>query len=139
MNRIALILVGIISGFFIGLLGIGSGIITIPGLTLAGMTLQQSITTGLMLQAVPQTIPAFLMYEKKGHFKWEYSMYVLLGSLIGIFIGAVVQNNFILNDQYLYTLLSIILVISGIYTYYRNVWNPLLEKTVKVSEKPSTD
>lgn len=139
MNRMGFVIVGIISGFFIGLLGIGSGVITIPGLTLAGMTLQQAVTTGLMLQAVPQTIPGFLLYEKKGHFQWEESMYVLVGSLLGVFMGAVLQNYYILNEKYLYILLSIILVISGVYTYYRHVWNPLLEKKIKVSEKPKVD
>ena len=139
MNRMGFVIVGIISGFFIGLLGIGSGVITIPGLTLAGMTLQQAVTTGLMLQAVPQTIPGFLLYEKKGHFQWEESMYVLVGSLLGVFMGALLQNYYILNEKYLYILLSIILVISGVYTYYRHVWNPLLEKKIKVSEKPKAD
>jgi len=139
MNKIAFILVGIITGFFIGLLGIGSGIILIPGLTVAGMTLKQSITTGLMVQAVPQTIPAFLLYHKKGHFEWEQSMYVLLGSFVGLMIGATIQYYSLINDRNLYTILCILLVTSGCYLYYRHVWNPLLEKEIKQAKIPQPE
>ena len=134
INVIYILFVGIISGFFVGLLGIGSGIIMIPGLTFAGMTIKQAITTGLMLQAIPQTIPGFLIYHKKGHFRWSESMIALVGSLVGIFLGALMQHYSIISDKQLYTLLSICLVISGGYVYYRNVWNPILEKEIKQSK-----
>ena len=131
MNWILFLLVGVISGFFIGLLGIGSGVIVVPGLTLAGLTVKQAITTGLLLQAIPQTIPAFLLYEKKGHFKWTETMITLVGSFIGVILGAIYQDYNILSDQQLYTMLSIILILSGIQVFYRNVWNRPLEKEVK--------
>jgi len=131
MNAVSFVVVGIISGFFIGLLGIGSGVITVPGLTLAGMTVKQAITTGLMLQAVPLTVPGFLVYEKKGHFRWEESIYTLVGSFVGIMIGAAFSYHSIVSDRNMYILLSIILVMSGAHVFYRNVWNPVLEKEVK--------
>ena len=53
-KNLLFILIGIISGFFVGLIGIGSGVIAIPGLTMAGLNIKQAITTGLFLQAVPQ-------------------------------------------------------------------------------------
>ena len=87
-SSIAYIIVGIVSGFFLGLIGMGSGLITVPGLTLSGMTVNQAITTSLLLQAVPLTIPGFLVFERKGHFDWEGSMYTLVGSFVGLLIGA---------------------------------------------------
>lgn len=131
MNKIAYIIVGIISGFFLGLIGMGSGLITVPGLTLSGMTIKQAITTSLMLQAVPLTIPGFLVYEKKGHFEWEGSMYTLVGSFVGILIGSSVSYYSLVSDKNMYILLSLILILSGGHVFYRNVLNPTLEKEIK--------
>ena len=138
MNRVFLLCVGVISGFFVGLLGIGSGVIMIPGLTFSGMTAKQAITTGLMLQAIPQTIPGFLMYQKQGHFLWEESMITLCGSLVGVILGSFIQYSSLVSDKQLYILLSICLVISGFYVYYRNVWNPLLVKEIKHAKYSQT-
>lgn len=131
MNKFAYIIVGIISGFFLGLIGMGSGLITVPGLTLSGMTIKQAITTSLMLQAVPLTIPGFLVYEKKGHFEWEGSMYTLVGSFVGILIGSSVSYYSLVSDKNMYILLSLILILSGGHVFYRNVLNPKLEKEIK--------
>lgn len=131
MNKFAYIIVGIISGFFLGLIGMGSGLITVPGLTLSGMTIKQAITTSLMLQAVPLTIPGFLVYEKKGHFEWEGSMYTLVGSFVGILIGSSVSYYSLVSDKNMYILLSLILILSGGHVFYRNVLNPTLEKEIK--------
>ena len=133
MNQKTLIylVVGIISGFFIGLLGIGSGVIVIPGLTMAGLNVKQAIATGLLLQAVPQTLPGFLLYRQKGHFEYEASMIALVGSLIGIFVGSLVQYYDYLTETSSYIVLSLLLIISGGYTMYRKVLNPELVKEVK--------
>ena len=64
-KNLLFILTGIISGFFIGLIGIGSGVIAIPALTMSGLNIKQAITTGLFLQAVPQTLPGFWLYKEK--------------------------------------------------------------------------
>lgn len=136
MNYIAFLLVGLISGFFIGLIGIGSGVIVVPGLTMAGMTVKQAITTGLMLQAVPQTIPGFLIYHDNGHFKWEESILTLIGSFFGVVIGASMSYYSFVSDENMYRLLSIILVISGCYVYYKNILNPPLKKEVKQANSP---
>ena len=125
------VITGIISGFFLGLIGMGSGLITVPGLTLSGMTIKQAITTSLMLQAVPLTIPGFLVYEKKGHFDWEGSMYTLVGSFVGILIGSTLSYYSIVSDKNMYVLLSLILILSGVHVFYRNVLNPSLEKEIK--------
>ena len=61
-----IILIGLITGISIGLLGVGSGAILIPPLTLfAGIPLKEAICVGLFLQSIPQTIPGFLLYYKK--------------------------------------------------------------------------
>lgn len=129
-NWILYFIIGIISGFFIGLVGIGT-VIVIPGLTLAGMNVKQAITTGLFLQAIPQTLPGFFLFRKKGHFESNPSMIVLLGSIIGVCIGAYIHYEEAMSDRNVYLALSVLLLISGVHVFYRNVWNQQLEKKVK--------
>jgi uncharacterized membrane protein YfcA len=135
-SSIAYIIVGIVSGFFLGLIGMGSGLITVPGLTLSGMTVNQAITTSLLLQAVPLTIPGFLVFERKGHFDWEGSMYTLVGSFVGLLIGASLSYYSVISDKNLYILLSIVLVLSGAVVFYRHVLDPKLEKEIKKEPQP---
>lgn len=130
-KNLIFILTGIISGFFVGLIGIGSGVIAIPGLTMAGLNIKQAITTGLFLQAVPQTLPGFWLYKEKGHFEFEPTMMVLLGSLVGITIGSLVHYYNYLTDKSSYVILSLLLFMTGFHVFYRNVWNTPLEKEVK--------
>jgi uncharacterized membrane protein YfcA len=63
-------------------------------------------------------------------------MITLVGSFIGVILGAIYQDNNILSDQQLYTILSIILILSGTQVFYRNVWNKPLEKEVKEVVSP---
>ena len=130
-NWVIYLIVGIVSGFFIGLVGIGAGVIVIPGLTMAGMTVKQAVTTGLLLQAIPQTLPGFLLFRKKGHFEFGPTMVVLVGSMIGVFGGAYIHYNEMISDRQVYTVLSGLLLLAGAHVFYRNVWNQEIVKEVK--------
>lgn len=114
------LIIGIITGIFIGLIGIGSGVILIPALTFAGMSLKEAIATGLFLQAIPQTIPGFYLYYKKGYFKFYESILLLIGSLIGIKFGSYINYKSYISDKNLYRILSFLLIISAIYIYYKH-------------------
>ena len=132
MNSWVLLLsIGLISGFFVGLIGIGAGMILIPGLTLAGMNMKQAITTALFLQVIPQTLPSVYLYYKKGHFKYEVSMIVLAGSIVGILIGSLFQYYNVFTERASYIILSTMLITLGVYNIYRNVLYPQVEKEVK--------
>jgi uncharacterized membrane protein YfcA len=118
-----MILIGIITGISTGLIGVGSGAILIPSLTLfAGVPLKQAICVGLFLQAIPQTIPGFLLYYKKGYFNIHNSVILLISSFIGICIGAYINYSNMISEKYLYCLLSVFLVLCGIYMYYSKVF-----------------
>ena len=133
-NWIAYLIVGIISGFFIGLVGIGAGVIVIPGLTMAGFTVKQAVTTGLLLQAIPQTLPGFLLFRKKGHFEFGPTMVVLIGSMIGVCAGAYIHFHDLISDRQVYTVLSMLLLLAGAHVFYRNVWNQPIVKEVKTKK-----
>ena len=118
---IAYLVVGIISGLFTGSIGIGSGVILVPLLTQLGMSLSQSVATGLVLQLVPQSIFGVFEYYKKGDIIWKNSLFVLIGSSIGIYFGAMINTKKIISNKYLYLILSITLLISSIYIFIKYV------------------
>jgi uncharacterized membrane protein YfcA len=124
-------IIGILSGFFVGLVGIGAGVITIPGLTLAGLSLKQSVTTGLLIQAVPITLPGFLLYKQKGHFEFGPSVLAVSGALVGIIIGSYIQYQHYITDKTSYVILASLFMLSGVNIFYRYVLYPPLEKEVK--------
>ena len=115
------ILIGLLSGIFTGSIGIGSGIIMVPLLNILGMTLYNAVATSLFIQLVPQSIFGVIEYYKKGHIRWKETLFVLIGSFIGIYIGSIIVNKNIIPIKILYIILSIILLISSIYIFYKHI------------------
>ena len=66
------ICIGILSGISMGVIGIGAGLITIPLLIYSGLNIQQAVSVGLIIQIIPQTLPATIIYYKKGVIKGCY-------------------------------------------------------------------
>ena len=118
---IAYLVVGIISGLFTGSVGVGSGVILVPLLTQLGMSLSQSIATGLILQLVPQSIFGVIEYYNSGDIVWKNSLIVLIGSSIGIYFGAMINTKKWISNKYLYLILSITLFTSSIYIFITHV------------------
>ena len=118
---IAYLVVGIISGLFTGSVGVGSGVILVPLLTQLGMSLSQSIATGLILQLVPQSIFGVIEYYNAGDIVWKNSLIVLIGSSIGIYFGAMINTKKWISNKYLYLILSITSFTSSIYIFITHV------------------
>ena len=55
------IIIGVISGTSMGIIGVGSGLLTIPALVLTGLSLQQSVGISLIIQLLPQSLPGAYM------------------------------------------------------------------------------
>lgn len=111
-------LIGTIAGFFMGIIGIGAGVITVPLLNYTGMSLNQAVGTSLLMQLLPQSLPGVLLYQKKGYIDFYNSFLVIFGSLLGIGIGAYLITYDYIEKKYLYKILSIVLIIFAcIYSY----------------------
>ena len=111
-------LIGTIAGFFMGIIGIGAGLITVPLLNYTGMSLNQAVGTSLLMQLLPQSLPGVLLYQKKGYIDFYNSFLVIFGSLLGIGIGAYLITYDYIEKKYLYKILSIVLIIFAcIYSY----------------------
>ena len=121
MNAIIYLLIGLFNFITIGIVGIGAGILLIPLLVASGLTVQTAVATGLALQVVPQSLPGLILYHKKGHVDWWVSLYVILGSLLGVTCGAYLVNNEYIDERSIYRLLFIILFICTAYVGYHHL------------------
>ena len=119
------ILLGFISGLFLGSIGVGAGLLTIPVLIRTGLTIKESVVISLIVQLIPQTIPGVIAYYNQKMIKIDIvyiSILIILGSLVGVYIGANASIKNYISNRSLYRILTIVLLISSIYLYY-NYWN----------------
>ena len=80
------LIIGLLSGFFLGMIGIGAGLFTIPVLIMTGLSINEATITALIIQLLPQTIPGVIIYFNKKMIKLDI-VYISLLILIGSFIG----------------------------------------------------
>ena len=119
-NAIILTIVGIITGTSVGLTGIGSGILTVPLLIYLGMTPQETVATVLLMHVVPQSLPGLYLYYKKGYLNIEKSMFVVIGSVIGVYIGSYIGCEKFIDQDTLYKLLAAIMALSSLFIYFKH-------------------
>ncbi len=85
---LGLLLLGIIAGYFSGLVGIGGGVIIVPALVLLfGFSEHSAQGTTLALLIPPIGIFAVLSYYQKGFVDVKTAIIICLGFLIGGYIG----------------------------------------------------
>ena len=82
-------LLGLISGAFSGLVGIGGGIIIVPALVyLSGFTQQTAQGTTIALLVLPIGILGALEYYRNGHVDLRVALLICLGFVFGSLFGA---------------------------------------------------
>lgn len=111
-------MIGLVSGLSMGIVGVGSGLLTIPALVYTGLSLQQSVGISLIIQLLPQSLPGAYMYYKKGHINYEVisiSIIVLIGSLFGTSLGAFLVTGEYITQQLTYRILSVLLFASSLF------------------------
>lgn len=136
LHYILYFLIGALSGISMGIVGVGAGMLTIPLLIYTGLTIKESVGISLIMQLLPQSLPGVIMYYKNGAINLPtiiIAMFVVIGSLVGIYFGAfLVHNNFV-NLKAMYSVLAFLLIGSGLYivrTYIINDAKILEERTV---------
>jgi len=86
---VQLLLLGACVGLISGLLGIGGGIILVPGLILLfGFTQQQAQGTSLAALSMPIFVFAAVVYYKYGYVKIPTTLAVAVGIAMGAYVGA---------------------------------------------------
>jgi len=89
MNIILYVLLGLLTGVFSGMFGLGGGIIIIPALVfLFGLSQHQAQGTTLALMVPPIGLLAAWIYYKAGFVDIKIAAFVCLGFFFGGLLGA---------------------------------------------------
>ena len=84
-----LVAIGILAGFISGSLGVGGGIIIVPGLVFfLGLTQHQAQGVSLGMMIAPIGLLAFINYYKAGHINLKYSILLLALFFVGSYLGS---------------------------------------------------
>jgi uncharacterized membrane protein YfcA len=80
--------IGFVAGIFSGLLGVGGGVLLIPGfLYLLRMPLRRAFATSLAVIVVI-AIPGTIVHSFLHHISWTLVLYLVIGSIPGAYLGA---------------------------------------------------
>lgn len=107
------LLLGLMSGFLSGLLGIGGGVITVPVLYYLLGSMQASIATSLAAIVVTTSVASFIHYRKGQKALHSALGYLLPGLIIGCISGAELAH--LLPTPLLRTIFGIVAIFLGIY------------------------
>jgi uncharacterized membrane protein YfcA len=108
------ILIGILSGISTGIIGLGSGIITLPLLLYVGMNIRTAVGCVLLMQLIPNSIIGVSLYHNKGFIDYYSSLLVILGSLLGIGMGSYFVTQGYISEEMTYKVLTVSLIIISI-------------------------
>ena len=114
-------LIGALSGISMGIVGVGAGMLTVPLLIYSGLTLQESVGISLIMQLLPQSLRGVILYYNKGSITYLtiiIALFVVFGSLLGIYLGSYLVNNNFINLKFMYGSLAGLLIGSGLYIIY---------------------
>lgn len=82
--------IGLVAGLLSGLLGVGGGLIIVPGLVLAVAVAQRTATATSLAAVVPIALTGALLFGTGGSVAIEHAAILALGSLVGSQIGTTV-------------------------------------------------
>ncbi len=109
---LGLLLVGLVAGYFSGLIGIGGGVIIVPALVLLfGFTEHTAQGTTLALLVPPIGILAVMSYYQKGYVDIKTAIIICIGFVIGGFIGGKMAVS--INETTLRKIFAVVLILLG--------------------------
>lgn len=92
-----ILVIGIFTGFFNGLFGSGGGTIVVPAMVfLLGVEEQKAHATAIAV-ILPLSIISAFIYYGNSFIDWGLTLNVVLGGVIGGYIGAKILNKFSAN------------------------------------------
>ena len=112
MQNFLLVCLGLLTGTFSGLIGVGGGIILVPVLSY-GFGLSQSMAQGTTLAVLipPVSLLAVFAYYQKGLIDFKIALLVSLGFFIGGFFGGKLAVN--MSNTVLAKIFGIVLMLCG--------------------------
>jgi len=114
---ILLLLIGLVSGVFGGMLGIGGGVIMIPALVfLFGMSQQTAQGTSLAVMLPPIGLLAVLNYYKAGQLNMKYALIISAAFLIGGYFGSLISLN--IPENIMRRLFAVLMIVISIKMFF---------------------
>ena len=109
---------GIVAGFFGGLLGISGTIIMLPLITLFNIFSDYQTAIGTVLFGFEPvgSIFALIQYAKQNRIDYLIGITIALSYMLGSYIGAKYHTNF--NEKTIKNMTAIILLLLSIYMFY---------------------
>tara|TARA_Y100000766_G_scaffold275965_1_gene279592 strand:- start:890 stop:1285 length:396 start_codon:yes stop_codon:yes gene_type:complete len=81
--------IGIFAGVLSGFVGVGGGIIIVPGLVfLLGLTQHEAQGTSLFVLAMPVVWLGLMNYWKDGNVQWKFGLIVAITFFVGAYFGS---------------------------------------------------
>ena len=81
--------IGIFAGVLSGFVGVGGGIIIVPGLVfLLGLTQHEAQGTSLFVLAMPVVWLGLINYWKDGNVQWRFGLIVAITFFVGAYFGS---------------------------------------------------
>lgn len=112
---IKLAIIGLVTGLFIGSIGMGGGALMIPMLLYLNIPLANAVAIGLAIQLIPQSILGVIEYHKAGYLNIRNTIAVAVGSTIGIYIGSIIITRNLIPEWLIYRFLSLFMISMGIF------------------------
>lgn len=114
MNEIIILLIiGLVAGFFSGLVGIGGGIIIVPVLVYyLHFSQQQAQGTTLFMFLFPIGILGVYNYYKAGYLDWKAAAFMAITFLLGSFFGSKIAVT--IDQQTVKKVFGIFVILIGI-------------------------
>jgi len=119
VDYVLYIFIGVLAGIFMGMIGMGAGVITVPLLINTGMGLHNAVGASLLMQLLPQSLPGVLLYHHKGYINYRDSLLVIFGSLLGIGAGSYMMVNEYITERMAYKILTYMMIIITCVFCYR--------------------
>jgi uncharacterized membrane protein YfcA len=84
-----LITIGLLAGILSGFVGVGGGIVIVPGLVyMLGFSQHQAQGTSLFILSMPVVILATMNYWKSGNVNWKFGLIIAATFILGGYIGS---------------------------------------------------
>lgn len=104
--------IGLAAGLFSGLLGVGGGIVLVPGfIYILKLPLKKAFGTSLVVIAAI-AVPGSIVHALLGHVSWELAFFLMVGSIPGAYIGARITMR--TTERVLYALFGLLIALLGV-------------------------
>jgi len=107
-----ILLIGLGAGFLSGLLGVGGGILLLPGyIYLLRLPIKKAFGTSLAVITI-LAIPGTVIHALLGHISWSLFLYLAIGVIPGAYLGARVSIR--TSERVLFALFGALIAVFGV-------------------------